>query len=68
MKRYIQNRHQKVVNRGLYVRAGELDFKFDKNSTNLLCFIFQFGGAWSFVWGAKATKAPRGDGTGYSFR
>jgi len=25
--------------------------------------MFQFGGAWSFVWGAKPPKAPRGDGT-----
>jgi len=25
--------------------------------------MFQFGGAWSFVWGAKPIKAPRGDGT-----
>jgi len=26
--------------------------------------MFQFGGAWRFVWGAKLPKAPRGDGTG----
>jgi len=26
--------------------------------------MFQFGGAWSFVWGAKLSKDPRGDGTG----
>jgi len=25
--------------------------------------MFQFVGAWSFVWGTKPTKAPRGDGT-----
>jgi len=25
--------------------------------------MFQFWGAWSFVWGDKPTKAPRGDGT-----
>jgi len=25
--------------------------------------VFQFGGAWSLVWGAKPLKAPRGDGT-----
>ena len=65
-----QNRRQEVVNRGLYVCAGALHlrrrgliFKFDKNSTDLYCFIFQFGGAWSFVRGAKPTRAPRGDGT-----
>jgi len=26
--------------------------------------MFQFGGAWSFVRGAKPTDAPRGDETG----
>jgi len=26
--------------------------------------MFQFAGAWSFVWGANPPKAPRGDGTG----
>ena len=31
-----------------FVQAG-LTFKFDKNPTNVYCFIFQFGGAWSFV-------------------
>ena len=36
---------------------GGLTFKFDKNSTNLLCFKFQFG-AWNFVWGTKPTRAP----------
>ena len=25
--------------------------------------MFQFGGAWSFIWGAKPTNFPRGDGT-----
>jgi len=25
--------------------------------------MFQFVVAWSFVWGAKPRKAPRGDGT-----
>jgi len=47
----IQNRRQKVVIRRDYVRAGGgLTFKFDKNSIDLLCFIFQIGEAWSFVW------------------
>jgi len=27
-------------------------------------FHISFGGARSFVWGAKPTKTPRGDGTG----
>jgi len=30
--------------------------------------MFQFGGAWSFVWGAKPPKAPRGDGTAQCIR
>ena len=47
-----QNRRQKVFNRGLCVSTGGLDIlKIDKNSTDLLCFMFQFGGAWRFVWG-----------------
>jgi len=37
--------------------------KIWQNSTDLKCFIFQFGGAWSFVWRAKPTKDPHGDGT-----
>jgi len=50
---------------GLCVSAGWLDaLKIDKNSTDLQCFMFQFGGLGSFVWGAKPPKAPRGDGTG----
>ena len=45
-----------------WVLPGGLDIlKFDKNSTDLKCFIFQFWGAWSFVWGAKLTKYPHGD-------
>jgi len=48
----------------LYVCVGGLGIqKFDKNSTDLKCFIFRFGGDWSLVWGAKPTKDPRGDGT-----
>jgi len=60
----VQNCHQKVFNRGAYVCVGKLDIlKFNKNSTDLKCFIFQFGGTWSFVWGAKPSKDPHGDGT-----
>jgi len=44
---------------------GGLTFKFDQNSTNLYCFIFQFRGGWSFVWEAKPTKTPRGDGIAF---
>ena len=36
---------------------GGLTLKIDKNSTDLQCFMFQFGGAWSFVWGAKPPVA-----------
>ena len=46
------------------MRKGGLDIlKIDKNSTDLKWFIFQFRGAWSFVWGAKTTIDPHGDGT-----
>ena len=46
------NHRQNVVNRGtmrlcggdLRSCRGGLTFKFDKNSTNLSCFIFQFVG------------------------
>jgi len=48
---------------GLYVHVwGGLTFKFDKNSTNLQCFIFQFGRAWSFVWGLSPPKPPLATG------
>jgi len=40
-----RNRRQKVVNRrALRLCGGDLTFKFDKMSTNLQCFIFQFWG------------------------
>ena len=66
-----QNRRQEVFNRealrfcgGALDLCGVLDIlKIDKTYTDLQCFMFQFGGAWSFVWGAKPTVAPRGDGT-----
>ena len=54
-----QNRRQKVFNRGSLCLCGGLDIlKIDNNSTDLQCFTFQFGGAWSFVWGSKPTEAP----------
>jgi len=28
---------------------------------------FILGGAWSFVWGAKLTNPPRGDGTALGY-
>jgi len=53
-------------NKGLCVTAGELwvcaggldTLKIDKNSTDLLCFMFQFWGLGSLFGGAKAPKAP----------
>jgi len=42
-----------------------MTFKFDKNSTNLQCFIFPYGGIGAVFGVAKPTKAPRGDGTDY---
>ena len=48
----------------LYVCVGGLDIlKFDKNSTDLKCFIFQFEGLGGLFGGAKPTKDPLGDGT-----
>jgi len=43
--------------------GGASHYKTNQNSTYLLFFTFQFWGAWIFVWVAKPTKAPRGDGT-----
>jgi len=57
-------RSQKVSNTGFYVCSGGLYIlKFDKNSTDLLCFIISLKGACSFVWGAKSPKSPHGDET-----
>jgi len=60
----MQNRRQKVFNRGLWDCARGLDTpKIDKNSSDLWCFMFQFGGFGALLWGDKPPKAPRGDGT-----
>jgi len=44
------------------VRGG-LTFKFDKNSTNLWCFLFQFGGLGALFGGPNPPNLSRGDGT-----
>jgi len=61
----IQNRRQKVFNRGLYVCAGRLyvfagglTFKFDKNSSDLHCFMFQFGGGLELCFGVLSPAKP----------
>jgi len=60
-----QNRRQKVFSRGHYVCAGGLDI-INYDTTSLMYSVSHFNlGAWSFVWGDKSTKAPRGDGTGF---
>jgi len=48
-----QNRRQKVFSRGTLRLCGGLDI-LKLTKTQLIiqqCFIFQFGMAWSFVWG-----------------
>jgi len=48
----------------LCVCVGGLDIpKFEKNSTYLKCFIFQFAGLGGLFGGTEPTKDPRGDGT-----
>ena len=67
----LQNSRQKVVNRGLHVRAGGgLTFEFDKNTTDLQLVIFQFGGAaWSLAWGWLCSpKIFRGNGSVVQWR
>jgi len=59
-----QNRRQKVFNRGLCVCVGWLDIlKIGKTSTDLWCFMSQFGGLGALFGGISPTKPPRGDGT-----
>jgi len=47
-----------LVRRVFMFVQGCLTFKFDKSSTNLQCFIFQFGGLGALFGKAKPTKAP----------
>jgi len=35
------------------------------NAKTLFNYSISIWGTWSFVWGAKPSKGPRGDGTGY---
>jgi len=53
---------------GFCVCAGGYNIpKIDKNSTNLLCFMFQFGGLGALFGGLSQPKPPRGDGNDASF-
>jgi len=50
---------------GLWVCAEGLDtLKIDKISTDLSCFVFQFGGLGVLFWGDKPPKAPVVTGLG----
>jgi len=52
----------------LYVCARGLELlKFDKNCTDLYCFIFSFSGGGASVGGLSLPKPSRGDGTGDNF-
>jgi len=55
-----QKSRQKVFNRGLYVCAGggALYWKFNENSTELYCFIFQFCGLVLCLGRLNSTKPP----------
>jgi len=63
---FTQNRRQKVVKWGLCVcaggalrlRRGGLTFIVDKSGIDWYCFIFQFGAAWSVIWGISPTNSP----------
>jgi len=61
------NNHQPRRHRTVAIKSSIGGFgipKFDKNSTDLQCFIFRFGEAWSFVLGRLSPPKPhRGDGT-----
>ena len=63
--------HRRTVARqssigGLYVCVGRLDIlKFDKNSSDLKCFIFQFGGLGALFGGLSPPKLPVATGLGH---
>jgi len=60
--RYQQNHDQKVFNWGtLRLFRG----KWYSQIHWFIVFHISYWGAWSFVWGAKPTKDPRSDVTGY---
>jgi len=44
--------------RTLRLCRGGLALNFDKNSTDLFCFIFQFGGLELCLWGLRPPKPP----------
>ena len=43
----------------VFLCGGAWHSKNWQNSTDLYRFMFQFGGAWSFVWGAKPSRGDR---------
>ena len=67
---FTQNRRQKVMNRGgfAFVQKGAWHLTLTKVALIYNVSYFNFGGAWSFIWGDKPTKAPRDDGTGLTWQ
>jgi len=60
----VQNRRQKVFNRGaLRLCRGAWHSEIWQKLHWFEVFHISIWGAWSFVWGAKPTIDPRGDGT-----
>ena len=63
-KQQTQNRRWKVFNRGSLRLCGGFDtLKIDKNSTDLKCFMFQFGGLGALFGELSPQKPLPGDGT-----
>ena len=55
---------RKFPSRGICISAGgPCHSKIDKNSTDLQCFMFYFGGLGAFFGGLSPPTPPRGDGT-----
>jgi len=64
--RYQQNHRQKVFHWGtLCLCRGDWRSQILQNIHWFIVIHISHWGDWSFVWGDKATKSPRGNGTGY---